>query len=92
MPAYIVFIRGKALDNSPMGAYWSKTPPTLNGRPIKVLAANGRHVTLEGAEVKGVFVALLKDARAWNETPGQQEASQRQFDSWLADMEYCDRF
>ena len=92
MPAYIVFIREETLDYSPKEASWSKAPPALNGRPINVLASRGRHVTLEGLEVKGVVVAWLKDARAWYESPAQQEAARRQFDSWFADMEYCDRF
>jgi uncharacterized protein (DUF1330 family) len=61
----------------------------------KALASNGRHMTLEGPEVNVVVVAELpsiEDARAWYESPAHQEGAQRQFDSWLADMEYCDRF
>ena len=92
MPAYIVFIREKTLNYSPMEANWPKLPPTLSGRPIKVLASIGRLVPLEGREVIGVVVAWPKNARACYESPVQQEAAQRQFDSWLADMEYCDRF
>ena len=92
MPAYIVFIRVKTFDYSQMVAYWPKAPRTLSGRPTKVRASNGRQVTLKGLEVKGVVIAWLKDARAWYETPAQQEAAQGRFDSWLADMEYCDRF
>ena len=79
MPAYIMFILEKTLDS----------------RPIKVLTSNRRHVTLEGPEVQGVLVAefpSLEVARAWNESPAHQAVAQRQFDSWLADMEYCDRF
>ena len=44
MPAYMVFIREKTLDQSELEAYWSKIRATLEGRPIKVLAAYGRHV------------------------------------------------
>jgi hypothetical protein len=51
MPAYIVFIREKTLDRSELEAYWSRASATMEGRPIKVLAAYGRHVTVEGAEV-----------------------------------------
>ena len=57
MPAYMVFIREKTLDQSELEAYWSKIPSTLEGHPIKVLAAYGRHVTLEGPDVEGVVVA-----------------------------------
>ena len=95
MPAYIMFIREKTLDEPRREAYWSNAPPTLDGRPIKGLAPNRRHVTLEGPEVKGVVVAAfpsLEVARAWYENPAHQAAAQGQFDSWLADMEYCDRF
>jgi uncharacterized protein (DUF1330 family) len=95
MPAYIMFIREKMLDESRIEAYWSKSPPTLDGRPIKVLAPNRRHKTLEGLEIKGVVVAefpSLEVARACYESPAHQAEAQRQFDSWLADMEYCDRF
>jgi uncharacterized protein (DUF1330 family) len=93
--AYIVLIREKTLDESELEAYQSKARPTLGGRPIKVLSSNVRHMTFEGPEATGVVVAelpSLKDARAYYESPAHQEAAQRQSDSWLADMEYCDRF
>ena len=52
MSAYMVFIREKTLDQSELETYWSKVRATMEGRPIKVLAAYGRHVTLEGPEVE----------------------------------------
>ena len=54
MPAYLVFIREKTLDQSELKAYWAKVRATMEGHPIKVLAAYGRHVTLEGPDVEGV--------------------------------------
>jgi Domain of unknown function (DUF1330) len=48
MPAYVVFMREKTLDRSELEAYWSRASATMEGHPIKVLAAYGRHVTLEG--------------------------------------------
>ena len=57
MPAYVVFIREKTLDRSELEAYWSRASATMEGHPIKVLAAYGRHVTLEGPEVEGIVVA-----------------------------------
>ena len=63
MPAYMVFIREKTLDQSELEAYWSKIRATMEGRPIKVLAAYGRHVTLEGPEVEGVVVAEFPRSR-----------------------------
>ena len=95
MPAYIVFIREITLDESRVEAYWSKAPPTLDDSPIKVLAPKRRRVTPERPEVVGVEVAeipSLEVALAWYENPAHQTADERQFDSWLADMEYCDRF
>ena len=82
MPAYIVFMREKTLDQSELDAYSSKVPPTLAGRPIKVLAAYGRHVTLEGPEVEGVVVAefpTLEEARDWYESPEYQQVAQHRF-------------
>jgi uncharacterized protein (DUF1330 family) len=95
MPAYIMIIREITLDESRIEAYWSKGPPTLDGSPIKALASKRRHMTLEGPEVVGVVVAEIPSpevARTWYENPAHQAADQRQFDCWLADMEYCDRF
>ena len=82
MPAYVVFLREKTLDVSELENYWSKAPATLDGRPIKVLAAYGRHVTLEGPDVEGVVIAefpSLEEARAWYDSPAYQEAAQHRF-------------
>ena len=79
MPAYIVFIREKTLDQSELEAYWARVKATLDGRPIKVLAAYGKHVTLEGPDVEGVVIAefpTLEEARDWYECPAYQEAAQ----------------
>lgn len=82
MPAYIVFTREKTLDQSELETYWSQVPPTLEGRPIKVLAAYGRHVTLEGPDVEGVVIAefpSLEEARAWYDSPAYQQAARHRF-------------
>ena len=82
MPAYVVFIREKTLDRSELDAYGSKVSATLEGHPIKVLAAYGRHVTLEGPEVEGVVVAefpSLEEARAWYDSPAYQAVAQHRF-------------
>ena len=63
MPAFVVFIREKTLDQSELEAYWVKIRATLEGRPIKILAAYGRHVTLEGPEAEGVVVAEFPSRR-----------------------------
>jgi uncharacterized protein (DUF1330 family) len=82
MPAYIVFIREQTLDESELKAYWSKAPASLEDHPIKVLAAYGKHVTLEGPDVEGVVVAEFPSseaARAWYDSPEYQAAAQHRF-------------
>jgi uncharacterized protein (DUF1330 family) len=82
MPAYLVFLREKTLDQSELETYGSKAPATLEGRPIKVLAAYGSHVTLEGPEVEGVVIAefpSVEEARAWYDSPAYQDAAQHRF-------------
>ena len=82
MPAYVVFIREKTLDQSELDAYGSKAPATLEGRPIKILAAYGRHVTLEGPEVEGIVVAefpSVEQARAWYDSPAYREVAEHRF-------------
>jgi uncharacterized protein (DUF1330 family) len=79
MPAYIVFMREQTLDQSELEAYWAQVTATLDGRPIKVLAAYGKHLTLEGPDVEGVVIAefpTLEDARDWYESPAYQAAAQ----------------
>ncbi len=82
MAAYIVFMRQKTLDQSALEQYWQETPATLEGRPIEVLAAYGRHVTLEGPDVEGVVIAkfpTLEDAQAWYDSPAYQAAAKHRF-------------
>ena len=82
MAAFMVFIREKTLDKSELETYFAKIRATLEGRPIKILAAYGRHVTLEGPEVEGVVVAefpTLEEARAWYDSPAYQEVAQHRF-------------
>ena len=82
LPAYMVFLREKTLDRSELEAYWAKIGGTLEGHPIKTLAAYGKHVTLEGPEVEGVVVAefpSVEEARAWYDSPAYQEVAQHRF-------------
>jgi uncharacterized protein (DUF1330 family) len=82
MPAYMVFTREKTLDRSELEAYKSNVSATMKDHPFKVLAAYGRHVTLEGPDVEGVVVAefpSMEEARAWYDSPAYQEAAQHRF-------------
>ncbi len=45
MPAYVVFMREKTLDQSELDAYREKVNGTLDGRLLKVLAEYGKHLT-----------------------------------------------
>lgn len=79
MPAYIVFMREKTLDRSELEAYWERVAATLEGRAIEVLAAYGKHLTLEGPDVEGVVIArfpTLEEARSWYDSPAYQAAAQ----------------
>ena len=78
MPAYVVFVREKTLDQSELEAYWEKVKGAVDGRPIKVLAAYGKHLALEGPDVEGVVIAefpTLEEARDWYHSPAYQEAA-----------------
>lgn len=78
MPAYVVFTREKTLDQRELEAYWARVKATMDGHRLKVLAAYGQHLTLEGSDVEGVVIAefpTLQEARDWYESPAYQEAA-----------------
>ena len=79
MSAYVVFRREKTLDQSELEAYWAKVKSTMDGRPLKVLAAYGKHVALEGPDVEGVVIAefpTVEEAQDWYNSPAYQAAAQ----------------
>ena len=79
MSAYVVFIREKTIDQSELEAYWETVKESLEGRPLKVLAAYGKHDVLEGPDVEGVVIAefpTLQEARDWYDSPAYQKAAQ----------------
>jgi hypothetical protein len=53
MPAYVIFIRESTLDQSELDAYAKMAGPSLEGLPIKFLAAYGRQEVLEGPVPEG---------------------------------------
>lgn len=82
MSAYVVFMREKTLDQSELETYWEKVKESLEGRPLRVLAAYGRHDILEGPDVEGVVIAefpTLQEARDWYDSPSYQQAAQHRF-------------
>ena len=79
MSAYVVFMREKTLSQSELEAYWARVKETMDRHPLKVLAAYGKHVTLEGPDVEGVVIAefpSIEAARAWYDSPAYQAAAQ----------------
>lgn len=79
MSAYVVFMREKTLNQSELEAYWARVKETMEGHPLKILAAYGKHVTLEGPDVEGVVIAEFpspEEARAWYDSSAYQEAAQ----------------
>ena len=53
MPAYVIFIRERTLDQSELDAYAKAARPSLEGLPIKFLAAYGRQVVARRTSARG---------------------------------------
>jgi uncharacterized protein (DUF1330 family) len=82
MPAYVIFIRERTLDNSELESYAKLAGPSLEGLPIKFLAAYGRQEVLEGPAPEGVAIAefpSVEEAKQWYESPAYQAAAQHRF-------------
>lgn len=79
MSAYITFIREKTLDKTELEIYWQLVKVTMEGHPIKILAAYGEHFILEGPEVEGVVIVefpTIEDAKKWYYSEAYQNAAQ----------------
>jgi uncharacterized protein (DUF1330 family) len=75
MPAYIIFIREKTINQKELEVYWSKIRDTLVGHEIKVLAAYGPQQNLEGMKFEGGVIAefpSVEAARRWYDSPAYQ--------------------
>ena len=82
MPAYVIFIRERTIDQSELDAYEKLAPASLEGLPIKFLAAYGRLEVLEGPVPEGVAIAefpSLEEAKQWYESHAYQAAAQHRF-------------
>ena len=82
MAAYIVFTREKTTNPAELETYSQKVGDTLAGHPVTVLAAYGRHETLEGPEVEGVVILefpSLEDAKAWYDGPAYRQVREHRF-------------
>jgi uncharacterized protein (DUF1330 family) len=79
MSAYITFIREKTLDLKELEIYWQLVKATMEGHPIKILAAYGEQVILEGPAVEGVVIVefpTIEDAKKWYSSKAYQRAAQ----------------
>ena len=82
MAAYVIFIRERTLDQSELDIYAKLARPSLEGLPIKFLAAYGRQEVLEGPAPEGVAIAefpSMEEAKQWYESPAYQAAAQHRF-------------
>ena len=77
MPAYVIFIREKTHDAAEIEAYRAAMVNGLEGVPVKMLAAYGPQVVLEGPVPEGVAIAEFPNAKAvtdWYYSPEYQRA------------------
>ena len=82
MATYIVFTRESTKNQSELDAYTPKAVASLEGHPVKVLAAYGRQEVLEGPEVEGVVIVefpSFAEAKAWYDSPAYREAREYRF-------------
>jgi len=82
MAAYAIFIRERLRDPKVIEAYNAKAGPSLDGHPVKVLAAYGGHENLEGAGIEGAVLLefpTMAAAKAWYEGPAYREARELRF-------------
>ncbi|MCE5276745.1 MAG: DUF1330 domain-containing protein [Planctomycetaceae bacterium] len=82
MAAYAVFTRERLRDAEEMKKYSDQVGPTLEGHPVKVLAAYGPQVMLEGAGVEGVVILefpSIAAAKAWYDSPAYRKVREHRF-------------
>jgi uncharacterized protein (DUF1330 family) len=64
MPVYVVFTRTKTIDQKELETYWAGIKATMEGHPIDVLVAYGKHEVLEGDPIEGIVIAKFPNAKA----------------------------
>lgn len=82
MPTYVVFTRERTRDPAELEAYTPKAVASLEGHPIRILAAYGRQEVLEGPPVEGVVIVefpTFEAAKAWYDSPAYREAREYRF-------------
>ncbi len=82
MATYVVFMREITRDPAEMETYSQMAGATLEGHPVKFLAAYGRQEVLEGPEVEGVVILefpSIEEAKSWYDSPAYREAREHRF-------------
>jgi uncharacterized protein (DUF1330 family) len=82
MAAYFIFIRERMREADAMETYTKLAGPSLDGHPVKVLAAYGPQQVVEGAEAEGVVLVefpTVDAAKAWYDGPAYREAREHRF-------------
>jgi uncharacterized protein (DUF1330 family) len=64
MSAYVVFTRTKTIDQKELEEYWTGIKATMEGHPIEVLVAYGKHEVLEGDPIEGIVIAKFPNVTA----------------------------
>jgi uncharacterized protein (DUF1330 family) len=73
MPVYMVYVCHGVSDRAQLEKYWASIGPTLEGQPLKLLAAYTPFEVLEGGDVLGVFIGewpSMEAAKAWYDSSG----------------------
>jgi uncharacterized protein (DUF1330 family) len=83
MSAYVVFTRTKTTDQKQLEQYWNGIKATMEGHPIEVLAAYGKHEVLEGDPIEGIVIAkfpTVKAAKDWYYSDAYQSVARHRKD------------
>ncbi len=75
MTAYFIAFRDKMHDAARYAAYAQKAGPSLAGREMRLLVANGPLISVEGESLDGVVMIefpTVQAARDWYDSPEYQ--------------------
>lgn len=81
-PAYVIFTREHTRDATELKTYSQKSPASLAGRTVELLAVYGRQEVLEGSQVEGVVVLRFpsfEEAKTWYDSPEYRDARKHRF-------------
>jgi uncharacterized protein (DUF1330 family) len=82
MSAYVIFTRVRTIDRAEMKIYNEASVATIQGHPVKILAAYGAKEVLEGPEHEGISILefpTMQDAKAWYDSPAYRRVREHRF-------------